>query len=34
MILLVMGGAGALKQILLDSGISNEIGEALMNIHT
>ena len=33
MILLVMGGAGALKQILLDSGVSDEIGKTLMNIH-
>jgi Gnt-I system high-affinity gluconate transporter len=35
MLLLIMGGAGALKQILIDSGVSNEIGELLngMPIH-
>ena len=32
MILLVMGGAGALKQILMDSGISDEIAKALLGI--
>jgi Gnt-I system high-affinity gluconate transporter len=30
MLLLIMGGAGTLKQILTDSGVSNEIG-ALLN---
>jgi Gnt-I system high-affinity gluconate transporter len=35
MIMLIMGGAGGLKQILIDSGVSNEIGSFLegMNAH-
>jgi Gnt-I system high-affinity gluconate transporter len=35
MILLIMGGAGALKQILIDSGVSNNIAVLLsdVNIH-
>ncbi len=35
MIMLIMGGAGGLKQILIDSGVSNEIGNFLegMNAH-
>jgi Gnt-I system high-affinity gluconate transporter len=35
MILLIMGGAGGLKQVLLDSGISNEIAALLdgINVH-
>lgn len=35
MMLLIMGGAGALKQILLDSGVTNEIAGALggLDIH-
>lgn len=35
MILLIMGGAGGLKQVLLDSGISNEIAALLdgVNVH-
>lgn len=35
MILLIMSGAGALKQILIDSGVSNEIATLLggMNVH-
>jgi Gnt-I system high-affinity gluconate transporter len=35
MILLIMSGAGALKQILIDSGVSNEIAVLLggMNVH-
>lgn len=35
MILLIMSGAGALKQILMDSGVSNEIGAMLtgMDVH-
>ncbi len=35
MILLIMSGAGALKQILIDSGVSNEIGILLigMDVH-
>lgn len=35
MILLIMGGAGALKQILIDSGVSTEIGVMLtgMDVH-
>src|SRR5690606_23941792 len=32
MILLIMSGAGALKQILIDSGVSDEIGAMLMNM--
>lgn len=32
MILLVMAGAGALKQILMDSGISDDIAKALLDI--
>lgn len=31
MILLIVGGGGALKQILIDSGVGNYIGEMLMN---
>jgi Gnt-I system high-affinity gluconate transporter len=35
MLLLIMGGAGTLKQILTDSGVSNEIGSLLngMDVH-
>jgi Gnt-I system high-affinity gluconate transporter len=35
MILLIMGGAGGLKQILIDSGVSNEIANSLngMDVH-
>jgi Gnt-I system high-affinity gluconate transporter len=35
MLLLIMGGAGALKQILIDSGVSAEIGELLdgLDVH-
>jgi Gnt-I system high-affinity gluconate transporter len=35
MLLLIMGGAGALKQVLIDSGMSNEIAAALdgLDIH-
>jgi Gnt-I system high-affinity gluconate transporter len=33
MLLLIMGGAGALKQVLVDSGVSEEIGEMLMTIN-
>lgn len=35
MLLLIMGGAGALKQILVDSGVSAEIGELLdgLDVH-
>lgn len=35
MLLLIMGGAGTLKQILTDSGVSNEIGQLLngMDVH-
>jgi Gnt-I system high-affinity gluconate transporter len=35
MILLIMGGAGGLKQILIDSGVSNEIASSLngMDVH-
>ena len=32
MILLIIGGAGALKQILIDSGVSNQIAERLQDI--
>jgi Gnt-I system high-affinity gluconate transporter len=32
MLLLIMGGAGALKQVLIDSGVSEEIGVMLMTI--
>jgi Gnt-I system high-affinity gluconate transporter len=32
MILLIIAGAGALKQILIDSGVSKQIGEALQTI--
>jgi len=32
MILMIMGGAGALKQILIDSGVSNDIAGLLINI--
>ncbi|HEU4632809.1 MAG TPA: gluconate:H+ symporter [Flavisolibacter sp.] len=32
MILLIIGGAGALKQILIDSGVSKQIAELLQNI--
>ena len=31
-ILLIVAGAGALKQVLVDSGVSNEIGAALRNL--
>ena len=31
-ILLIIAGAGALKQVFVDSGVSNEIGEQLKNI--
>ena len=35
MLLLIMGGAGTLKQVLTDSGVSNEIGQLLngMDVH-
>jgi Gnt-I system high-affinity gluconate transporter len=33
MILLIIGGAGALKEILIDSGVSNYIAEILVNIN-
>lgn len=33
MLLLIMGGAGALKQILIDSGVSDEIGLLLGGLH-
>jgi Gnt-I system high-affinity gluconate transporter len=32
MVLLIMGGAGALKQILIDSGVSNDIAALLGNL--
>lgn len=32
MIILIIGGAGALKQILVESGVSNEIAEVLKNL--
>lgn len=32
MIILIIGGAGALKQILIESGVSNEIAEVLKNL--
>jgi len=32
MIILIIGGAGAFKQILIESGISNEIAEVLKNL--
>src|SRR5215211_8347605 len=31
-ILLIIAGAGALKQVLIDSGVSNQIGSILQNI--
>jgi Gnt-I system high-affinity gluconate transporter len=34
MMLLIMGGAGALKQILIDSGVSQDIGSLLMGLDT
>jgi Gnt-I system high-affinity gluconate transporter len=33
MILLIIGSAGALKQVLMDSGVSNEIALALQGLH-
>jgi Gnt-I system high-affinity gluconate transporter len=33
MLLLIMGGAGALKQVLIDSGVSEDIGVMLMTIN-
>ena len=33
MILLIIGGAGALKEILVDSGVSDYLAEILINIH-
>ncbi|MDE3143490.1 MAG: TRAP transporter large permease subunit, partial [Bacteroidota bacterium] len=33
MILLIFGGAGSFKQILSDSGVSNEIANALQSLH-
>ncbi len=32
MILLIIGGGGAFKQVLVDSGVGKEIGDALMNL--
>jgi Gnt-I system high-affinity gluconate transporter len=32
MLVLIMGGAGALKQILIDSGVSKQIGDILMSL--
>jgi Gnt-I system high-affinity gluconate transporter len=32
MLLLIMSGAGALKQVLIDSGVSNEIGAMLIQV--
>jgi Gnt-I system high-affinity gluconate transporter len=33
MLLLIMGGAGALKQVMIDSGVSKEIGGMLMSMN-
>lgn len=33
MLLLIMGGAGALKQVLVESGVSAEIGTSLQTLH-
>ena len=33
LILLIFGGAGAFKQILADSGVSNEVANALLGLH-